>query len=73
MYVRFSEIPSMTLQDIKDTLSTLIDLAPSPYFFIVCICPVDMNVHAKFGEIPSKNFPDIKETKRHGRTNGRTT
>ena len=32
-----------------------------------------MNVFAKFDEIPSMILQDIKETKRYGRTVGRTT
>ena len=28
-------------------------LAPSPYFFAVSICPVNMNVYARFDEILS--------------------
>ena len=31
-----------------------------------------MNVFAKFDEIPSMNIQDIKETKRYGRTVGRS-
>ena len=48
-------------------------MAPSPYIFIISIGPVDMNQYARFDEIPSMTFKDIKETKRHGRTDGRTT
>ena len=32
---------------------TLIELAPSPYFFVISICPVNMNVYARFDEILS--------------------
>ena len=32
---------------------TLIELAPSPYFFAISICPVNMNVYARFDEILS--------------------
>ena len=28
-------------------------MAPSPYIFIISICPVDMNKYARFDEIPS--------------------
>ena len=47
-------------------------MAPSPYIFIVSIGPVDMNKYARFDEIPSRTLKDIKETKRYGRTDGRT-
>ena len=63
VYARFVKIPSMTLQDIEETLSmhiqkalqlqreiTLIKLAPSPYFFTISICPVYMKVHERFDE-----------------------
>ena len=45
-------------------------MAPSPYFFIISIGPVDMNKYARFDEIPSTTLKDIKETKRFGRTDG---
>ena len=47
---------------------TLIELAPSPYFFIKSICVVDMNMFAKFDEILEINLQDIKETKCYGQT-----
>ena len=47
-------------------------MAPSPYIFIISICPVDMNKYARFDEIPSMTLKDIKESKRYGRTDGRT-
>ena len=47
-------------------------MAPSPYSFIIIICPVDMNVYARFDEIPSMTLKDIKNTKRNGRTDGPT-
>ena len=47
-------------------------MAPSPHIFIISIGPVDMNKYARFDEIPSMTHKDIKETKRYGRTNGRT-
>ena len=49
---------------------TLIEMAPSPYIFIISIGPVDMNKYARFDEIPSKTLRDIKETKHNGRTDG---
>ena len=33
-------------------------MAPSPYSFIISICPVDMNVYARFDEIPSMTLKD---------------
>ena len=47
---------------------TLIEMAPSPYIFIISIGPVDMNKYARFDKIPSKTLKDIEETKRYGRT-----
>ena len=47
-------------------------MAPSPYIFIISIGPVDMNKYARLYEIPSMTLKDIKETKRYGRTDGRT-
>ena len=47
-------------------------MAPSPYIFIISIGPVDINMYARFNEIPSMTLKDIKETKRYGRTDGRT-
>ena len=29
------------------------EMAPSPYMFIISIAPVDMNQYARFDEIPS--------------------
>ena len=55
---------------------TLIELAPSPYFFIKSICLVDMNMFARFDEIPAMTLQDIKETKQYGqmlRTNNLKT
>ena len=51
---------------------TLVVLAPSPYFFIGCICLVHMKVFAKFDEIPSMILEVMKETKRYGHTFGRS-
>ena len=41
---------------------TLIELNPSPYFFVISICPVYMNVYVRFDEILSMTLKDIKET-----------
>ena len=51
---------------------TLIELAPSPYFFVFSICLVYMNMFAMFDENPAMTLQDIKETKRNGRTHART-
>ena len=51
---------------------TLIELAPSPYFFVLSICLVYMNMFAMFDENPAMTLQDIKETKRYGRMHGRT-
>ena len=47
---------------------TLIELAPSPYFFISSICLAYMNMFARFDENPAMTLQDIKETKRYGWT-----
>ena len=46
---------------------TLIELAPSPYFFVLSICLAYMNMFARFDEIPAMTLRVIKETKRYGR------
>ena len=51
---------------------TLIELAPSPYFFVYSICLAYMNMFARFDENPAMTLRVIKETKRYGRTDGRT-
>ena len=50
---------------------TLIELAPSPYFFVYSICLAYMNMFARFNENQAMTLQDIKETKRYGRTHGR--
>ena len=47
---------------------TLIELAPSPYFFVLSICLAYMNMFARFDENPAMTLQDIKETKHYGRT-----
>ena len=47
---------------------TLIELAPSPYFFVLSICPAYMNMFARFDENPAMTLQIIKETKHNGRT-----
>ena len=51
---------------------TLIELAPSPYFFVKSICLVFINMFAKFDEIPAMTLQDIKETKCYGRMHAGT-
>ena len=51
---------------------TLIELAPSPYFFVSSICLAYMNMFARFDENPAMTLRVIKETKRYRRTDGRT-
>ena len=51
---------------------TLIELAPSPFFFVQSICLAYMNMFARFDENPSMTLQDIKKTKRYGQTHGRT-
>ena len=55
---------------------TQIELAPSPYFFVLSICLAYMNMFARFDENSAMTLEDIKETKRyrqtHVRTHGRT-
>ena len=51
---------------------TLIELAPSPYFFVISICLAYINMFARFDENPAMTLQDIKETKRYGPTDGRT-
>ena len=51
---------------------TLIELAPSPYFFVKSICLAYMYMFARFDENPAMPLQDIIETKHYGRTDGRT-
>ena len=51
---------------------TLIELAPSPYYFVSSICLAYMNMFARFDENPAMTLRVIKETKRYGRTDTRT-
>ena len=41
--------------------NNIIELAPSPYFFIKSICLEAMSMFAKFDEIAAITFQDIKE------------
>ena len=51
---------------------TLIELAPSPYFFVLKMCLAYMNMFVRFNENPAMTLQDIKETKCYGRMHGRT-
>ena len=83
MFARFDENPAMAYNRIsikpyiKSHLElqreiTQIELAPSPYFFVQSICLAYMNMFARFDENPAMTLHVIKETKRYGRTDGRT-
>ena len=47
---------------------TLIELVPSPYFFVLSICLAYMNMFARFDENPAMTLQVIKKTKRYRRT-----
>ena len=51
---------------------TLIELAPSPYFFVLSICLAYINMFARFDENPAMILQDIKETKHYERTDACT-
>ena len=65
VHARFDEIPSMTLQDIKENVSMLQKplritkennshrIGPLLLNITLSICPLDMNVYTRFDEIPS--------------------
>ena len=72
MFARFDESPYMaynsisTKHYIKNHLElqkeiTLIELAPSPYFFVSSICLAYMNMFARFDENPAMTLRVIKE------------
>ena len=48
------------------------ELAPSPYFSIINVHLVDINMFARFYEIPSLSFKDIEKPKRLERMDGVT-
>ena len=66
VFAKFDEIPSLPVQDIKEKINvvdkelqraiTLKELAPRPYFPIINVHLVDINVFAKSDGIPS--LPD---------------
>ena len=82
MFAEFDKIPPLSVQDIKEKLKccgqelqraiTLTELAPSPYFSIINVHLVDINVFAKFYGIPSLPFQDTEKPKRRRLTEGRT-
>ena len=49
---------------------TLIEFAPSPYFFVQSISLAYMNMFARLDKNPAMTLQDIKATKRYGRTHG---
>ena len=54
---------------------TLIELAPSPYFFVlsICLAYINMlNMFAKFDENPAMTLQVIKKTKCYRQTDGCT-
>ena len=71
MFAKFDEIPSLPVQDIKEKPKSvdkelqraiaLTELAPSPYFSIINVHLVDINVFAKSDKIPSLPVQVIKE------------
>ena len=75
MFGKFYDIPSLPFQDIEkpnvpDRRTLRItkannskELAPGPYFSIINIHLVDINVFAKFHEIPSLPFQDNEKPK----------
>ena len=52
----------LRIKDLQRAI-TLNELAPSPYFSIIKVHLVDINVFAKFYEIPSLPFQDIEKPK----------
>ena len=71
VFAKFDEIHSLPVQDIQKNQNvvnkelqraiTLTELAPYPYFSIINVHLVDINVFAKFDEIPSLPVHVIKE------------
>ena len=52
---------------------TLIEMAPSPYFFVESICLAYMNMFARFDQNPTMTLQDIKKKNvTDGRTDART-
>ena len=69
MFAKFDEIPSLPVQNIKEKPKCCgqritkgnNSLAPSPYFSIINVHLLDINVFAKFDGIPSLPVPVTKE------------
>ena len=82
MFAKFDETPSLPVQVIKENLKCrrlIITkgnnskiIGPYPYFSIINVHLVDINVFAKFYEISSLPFQDIEKPKPRGRTDVRT-
>ena len=78
VFAKPDEIPSLPVQLIKEKPKcrglritraiALKELAPCPYFSIINVHLVGINVFAKFYEIQSSPFQDIEKPKRRGRT-----
>ena len=49
---------------------TLIELAPSPYFFVLSICLAYMNMFARFDENPAMTLQDITDGRTDAHTHG---
>ena len=79
MFAKSDEIPSRKNQNVAQTdrlritkgNNSIKELAHSPYFSIITVHIVDINVFAKFYEIPSLPFQDTEKPKRPRCTNGR--
>ena len=68
MFAKSDEIPVQAIKKKQNVVDkelqraiTLTELAPSPYFSIINVYLVDINVFAKFYEIPSSPFQDIEQ------------
>ena len=71
VFAKFDEIPSLPVQILRKTQNvedkellrtiTLTELAPSPYFSIINVHLVDINLFTKFDEITSLPVQVIKE------------
>ena len=82
VFAKSDETPSLPVQVIKEKAKCCSlritkgnnskELARSPYFSIITVHLVDINVFAKFYEIPSLPFQDIEKPKRLGRRDGLT-
>ena len=76
MFAKFDEIPSLPVQDIKEKPKGCGQRITKrnnsnrigPYFSVINVHLVDINVFAKVYEIPSLPFQDIEKPKRRGLT-----